>query len=370
MKNRKLLAAIGLLFLVALVVIGIRFLNNKPTEVQPQEIKIGAILPLTGFVAYLGEEERNVLMMAQEEINAKAGETKVSIQIEDSSTTAKDGVSAYQKLRLNNIQQMITSLTLVSEAVKPLCEQDKVLQVALSVSPDIAKEGKTLIRPYYGLEEEMRVTADYLSKLGAKRVAALYINTPEYNPGINTYFKNFLAAKNITFVGSETYEFTDKSVRNQLLKLRALEPDYIMTGDFGYMYPTMLKEAQTLGVREKIFGGLGMMTAPSMPPELTKGIYFTSPNCVIQATPKYVEFAARYEKRFGKKVTFDGVYTYDAFYFLYNNLKAGKMNYAALLNQTYEGISGKIEIDNTGTGKVDVSVARFDDAGKWTKVAP
>jgi ABC-type branched-subunit amino acid transport system substrate-binding protein len=301
-------------------------------------------------------------------VNLKKDSPKVQIVFEDSRSTAKDGVSAYHKLRLQNIQYIITSLTIVSEAVRPLSEKDNVLQIALSVHPDIAKSSNTLLRIYYGLEDEMKLIADYLSEVGAKKVAALYVNTPEDDLAINYYFKSYLASKNIEFIGSETYEFADKSLRNQLIKLKALNPDFIMTIDFGYMYPTMLKEAQSLGIREKILGGLGMMTAPSMPTELTKDIVFASASFVIDPTERYLEFDKRYEQKYGKRVTFDGVYTYEAFYILHENLRMGTTRYENFLSRTFDGISGKMFIDSTGTAKVDISIAKFDNTGKIVKL--
>lgn len=366
-KNKAIWVVTGAIIVAVFIIVGI-YLTQKTVPEERQAIKIGAILPLTGPLSFLGEEERNVLLMAQEEINSTKDSPKIQIVFEDSKGSAKDGVSAYQKLRLQKIQYMITSLTIVSEAVNPLCQQENILQIALSVHPDIARKGKNLLRPYYGLEDEMKLMVEYLFKLGTKRVAALYINTPEDDVAINQYFKNYLVSKGMMLIGRETYEFVDKSVRTQLLKLKALNPEFIMTIDFGYMYPTLLKEAQSLGIREKILGGLGMMTAPPMPVELIRGITFASASFVIDPTPNYTEFAKKYEKKYGRHVTFDGVYTYDACYILYGGLRTGKSKYQDFLNKTYDGISGKMLIDDSGTGKVEISIARFDDSGKKIKI--
>lgn len=334
----------------------------------PTSIKIGAILPLTGYVSYLGEEEKNVLLMAQQEINANPANPTLEIEIEDSKSSAKDGVSAYQKLRLQSIKYFLTALTIVSQAVQPLCEQEHFLQFALSIHPDIAKAPQYLFRPYYGLETEMKLVADYLPKRKAKKVAALYINTPEAQVTMDKYFKKNLNANQIQLIGTETYGFTDKTVKNQLLKLKKLNPDFIVTVDFGYMYPIILKEAQTLGIRQKIIGGLGMMTAPPMPSTLTEGILFASASFVITPSTKYQDFAKKYEARYKKKVTFDGVYTYDSVRMLYSHIKEQGDNTNSLLNTTYQGISGPIHIDAEGTGQVDISLAQFDKTGKIQKV--
>ncbi|RKZ22128.1 hypothetical protein DRQ18_03210, partial [bacterium] len=52
---------------------------------QEKVIKIGAILPLTGRTAFLGEGERNALLLAVEEINKEGiNGKKIELIIEDS----------------------------------------------------------------------------------------------------------------------------------------------------------------------------------------------------------------------------------------------------------------------------------------------
>jgi branched-chain amino acid transport system substrate-binding protein len=360
MKMKKKITI--LLIILAVIVAGIAiYFAQKPNE--PETIKIGAILPLTGELSYLGEEEKNILRLAEEEINSKNEEPKVKIIIEDSKSTSKDGVSAYHKLRLEKIDGMVISLTIIAESVKPLYEKDNILTAVLSIHPEITKDTKNTLRIYYGLEDEMKLMADFLKYKNAKKVAALYIDTPEDRIGIEKYFKSYLAKNGIEYLGSETYTFSDKSVRSQLLKLKSLNPDFIMTIDFGYMYPTILKEAEALGIREKILGGLGMMTAPKMSNNLTKDIYFAAGGFVISPTSKFIEFANKYKQRFGKDLTFDGVYTYDAFYILFNVLKIKQRKKENFLNKTFEGISGKIFIDEEGKAKVDIKIGQYDDKG-------
>lgn len=367
MKKTKVFSILMLVVFVSLSLLLIPGCKNKKAK-EPETIKIGAILPLTGYLAYLGQEEKNVLLLAQKTINSSSESIKLEILFEDSKTTAKDGINAYQKLRQNNLSGVITSLTIVSEAILPLAKKDKTIQFTLSVHPDIAKDSQWAIRAYYGLEHEMKLMAAYLGSIGVKKVAALYINTPEDNVAINNYFKNYLKEQNIDLIGQETYDFTSKSVNNLLLKLKDLNPDFIMTIDFGYMYPTILKEAQDLGIRNKILGGLGMMTAPSMPVDLTEGLIFTSASFIFEKSPEYLNFVKTYESEYGIKPTFDGIYTYDIIRMLFENLKNDKNGRDAFLNITYRGLSGNIYIDETGTGKVDISILKYDEKGNLTKL--
>lgn len=344
------------------------FLGQGSTQETPDTVRIGAVLPLTGQLSYLGEEERNVILMAQEEINSNSSTPNLEVVIEDSKSSAKGGVSAYRSLRRKGIKPVITSLTVVSEAIKPIAKKEGVIQMVLSVHPDIAKSSDNVIRPYYGLEVEMKKMSSYLKSKDAERVSALYVNTPESKVAINEYLRPELKSFGGTLVGEETYSIQDRSVRNQLVKLKSEKPSYIMTIDFGNKYPTILKEASSIGVRENILGGLGMMTAPEMPDELTQGLTFAAASFVVDPSDNYLDFSKKYEREYGRKPTFDGVYTYDTVKMLYEALRDGKVRKKELLSTTYKGVSGNIKIDSTGTGKTEVSLGRYDSNGNIMEV--
>jgi len=128
----------------------------------------------------------------------------------------------------------------------------------------------------------MKLVANYIASQGAKRIATLYVNTPENDAGINQHLKNFLEAENIVIVGGRTYEFTDTSVQQQLEALKSLNPDYIVTIDFGLMYPTMLRQASALGIRDQMLGGLGIMVTPPVPRELSNGFTFAASSFFVR----------------------------------------------------------------------------------------
>jgi branched-chain amino acid transport system substrate-binding protein len=331
-------------------------------------IRIGAILPLNGPVSFMGAEQRNVLLMAQQEINSRKTGPRVELIFEDSKGGGSDAILAYDKLRRQNVKYVVTTLTAPSEAVKPLCERDRIVQVALSVHSDLSNSTKFMIRPYYGLADEMKFIASYIASQGGKRMATLYVNTPENDAAINQHLKNFLKAENIVIVGRRTYEFTDTSVQPQLEALKSLNPDFIVTIDFGLMYPTILRQASALGIRDKILGGLGIMVTPPLPRELSNGFTFAASSFFVEPTRNYTRFARAYQARYKSKVTFDGVYTYDALQILYHSLCHGGDTVSNLRNRAFHGISGKITIDTTGSGHVAMDLGRFNNKGKIVRV--
>lgn len=78
--------------------------------VKKEEIKIGAILPLTGSAAPYGINAQRGIQLALEEVNNKGGinEKKVEVLFEDSKTDPKEAVAALQKIgQVNKIRFVI-----------------------------------------------------------------------------------------------------------------------------------------------------------------------------------------------------------------------------------------------------------------------
>jgi branched-chain amino acid transport system substrate-binding protein len=86
---------IGLAIIVAIVGIWISTIKEK----EPKVYKIGAILPLTGNLAILGEPEKNGMSLAEEIINQQGGINGRPIKIifEDSKGQPKEAVSIANK---------------------------------------------------------------------------------------------------------------------------------------------------------------------------------------------------------------------------------------------------------------------------------
>ncbi|HDR68318.1 MAG TPA: amino acid ABC transporter substrate-binding protein, partial [Bacteroidaceae bacterium] len=154
MKQKQIVTTIFTLIILLFGCIGCEKKNDDV-------IRIGAILPLTGNLAYLGEEEKNVLTILQEQIN-ETEDTKVLFMFEDSKGNARDGLTAYNKLRSQNVNYYITSLTIVARAVAPLIDRNNHLQFVLSIDPSITPDYSNTIQLYYNIADEMNVIADYI----------------------------------------------------------------------------------------------------------------------------------------------------------------------------------------------------------------
>lgn len=74
--------------------------SEPPAVVKSETVKFGAILPLTGTLANIGDGMKNAMLLAVREINGQGGINGkiVELVIEDSACNPSNGVSAATKL--------------------------------------------------------------------------------------------------------------------------------------------------------------------------------------------------------------------------------------------------------------------------------
>ncbi len=361
---KKFCTVLVLVFLVTTAFITTSCDKKKDDDV----IRIGAILPLTGELSYLGIEEKNTLELLQSNINQD--KMKIEFVFQDSKGNAKDGLTAYTYLNNKNIKYYITSLTVVARAIAPKCLEDNNIQFSLSIDPTLAREYENVISIYYNIGDEMNKIANHFSRIGAKRIGGLYINTSESRYAIENILKEELEKRNIELIHTESYDFSTKSFKDQLLKLGESNVEYIHTIDFGYLYPVILKEAYNYNLLSKIVGGLGIMTAPQMSKELTSNLIFVTASFEINPNDDYSRFQEQYNSLYGRNSTFDGVYCYDTGKFLIDILLSGKnITFENFTNKKFSGISGDIIIDSFGVSHVELKLANFNDKGDVVEFA-
>jgi len=367
-KNKKVLFGIVAAVAVLCVVVALVVNRGGQTEKDKDVIKIGVILPLTGPSAYLGEDMRNSLLLAQEKINATEGNQKIAFVFGDSAGVAKDGVAAWQKMRLENIKYLITNTTQVTEAVNQICKNEIHLQVALCLHPEITFQTENLIRCYYGHEQEMEEVLLFFAKRDIKKIAFLYVDAPAAKFVIEELFIPKLKEASIEISAVETYRMTDTSFRDSLVKVNASSPEFIFMLDYGNLFSIILRDAEQLGIRKKIMGGLHFATAPDIPHELKADCIFVAPLYLLGENKAYTDFVKEYQSKHTTDITPYGVFGYDTALLLSEHLNNGTATKSQIVNSTFEGISGKIQFDNTGCGKAELTLATFDRDGKIRRV--
>lgn len=93
--------SVSLVVVALVIIVGVALLSRShSSEVLANTITLGAVLPITGIAAPVGEAERNAISLAAKEINASGGVGGRPLQliVEDDGTDATKSVTATQKL--------------------------------------------------------------------------------------------------------------------------------------------------------------------------------------------------------------------------------------------------------------------------------
>ena len=127
-------------FLIAIIPIGVILLLTISGCVEQKEsIKIGAILTMTGSAANIGEEVRDGLNLAIEEVNARGGINGRNIELilEDCKTDANESIRIFNNMEANNPPHVYLTITsLISLAIAPLAEENSAPHVVLVSAAD------------------------------------------------------------------------------------------------------------------------------------------------------------------------------------------------------------------------------------------
>jgi len=315
------------LIILAVIVAGIAiYFIQKPKE--PETIKIGAILPLTGPLAFMGTPVKNGMELAKEMINEellKEGKNyRFEIIIEDSKGDPKTGVTNLQHLLVTHNPKIITAfLTGVCLAIKPIAEKEKILFFAQTVSPVIAKDRNYTFRFHYSFKEEGKKIAEYLNKKIMKKeiktIGFIYSNDPSTTYEVEEIIIQNLLLENRKIL-KESFHVGEKDFKGIVSKIKTHSLDAIGVFGYGPDVRSILKVLAELRVNEDkiIFGNLGFIEIDKVPYEIVKNAIFALPPFLISShkDQKILQFENKYKARWGEIQSYSAYYAYDLMYFI------------------------------------------------------
>jgi len=331
-------------------------LSREKTPAEEESIKIGAILPLTGEIATLGQSAKTGLELAVEQINKEGGINGRNLEVifEDGRCDAKEATSAANKLV--NVDKVPVIFGAVCSsgtlAAAPIVESGKtILFSPCSSSPDITNAGDYIFRNYPSDNFQGKESAKFIyNNLELKNVALLYCLS-DWCMGIAEVFKPAFSELGGTVVVEESYEQTDRDLKTQLTKIKQSNPDIIYF--LGYTEAAIigLKQIKELGINAKILGA-DAWDDPKIAEEAkdaAEGILFTVPS-----TPLSEEFKTAMEVKTGTKtITACTPQIYDGVNIIAELMRKVGTDSTKIKDElykvtNYEGVSGIITLDKNG----------------------
>lgn len=325
---------------------------------RAEEVRIGAIVPLSGVRADAGQYVKSGLELALQDLGTrKDNKHKISLLTEDSHYEAKTAVTAYVKLSKVDGVRFIIGPASSGEvlSVAPLSERDRVILLLYgSQSDEVSSAGKLIFRLIHNAAQDAPFFAPVVARqLRGNKLHFLMTVTSFTEP----YMRLF--KREIERAGAETglvqeYMQGSGDYRVQLLKLKAAGATDIMILAIPADTGRILKEAQEVGLKAQWYN-IGVETSEmiKIAGNAAEGLLYPYSYDPESDVPEVRTFAQNYHARFGSEPDTQAANAYDALMLLSHCFEKVGTSTAAVkeclyATRDYHGASGIFSINSAG----------------------
>ncbi|MGQ9627574.1 MAG: ABC transporter substrate-binding protein, partial [Anaerolineae bacterium] len=286
---------------------------------EAKPIKVGILCPLTGGIAALGEEQKNAVEMAVEEINAAGGllGRKLITQLEDEEWKPELAASMTQKLINDGVDVIIGGMS--SSATMsggPIAEANEVLMISPWSTNPKAAEGDWIFRACFSDEFQGAIQAKFIiEKLKAKKIGQLLDVSDDGSKG-----QGEVVQKTVKELGGEifveSYGKGDKDFRAQLTKLKGMNLDALDTPNYYGEVALIRVQMKELGFNIPTVGGDGVDHPDffKIAGDAADGMMITTHYSPDDPRPAVQEFRKKYEAKYKATPASTAALSYDAVY--------------------------------------------------------
>ena len=234
--------------------------QSKPTATSTPlpPFVIGVMESVTGPGETYGTVAVQAKQMAVDEINAAGGVNgrRLEFVVEDSQCSAKDAISAYNKLTdVDGVKIILgTSCSGAMLGAAPLAEADGVILFSgLASNPDIANAGDYIFRTQISDVQVGIDTGNVLWADGVRELATITEAT-DYAEGVRRTSVEQFEKRGGAVVAGERYGSDVADFRSQLTKLLNADPDALhIAPQSEFAAGTIIKQAWELGYEGPIY---------------------------------------------------------------------------------------------------------------------
>ncbi|MBN1991259.1 MAG: ABC transporter substrate-binding protein [Anaerolineae bacterium] len=312
-------------------------------------IKIGAILSLSGSTMYVGEETRDGMLLAVDQINTWGGVNgqKIELIIADSQADPLKGEAAFNTIEATHHPILYAStLSGVSIALAPLAQKNQVVLIGLATTaPEFTRQNEWVFRYFSTARDEVPPILAILAELRVKNLGVIYID--------DAFGRSFFVLARAEFekaggvVSGESFDGQSLNFQKQLARLKNTEAIYVAVNP-GHL-ESLFKQVQEAGYNGPILaaGNASVPAVRSLPE--ANGVYVVAP--IIYA-PDFLyarEVSEKYEAKYGKPFNHYAAGGYDLIKLLAGLLEGKEISreqVKKLLEQgfTYPGVFGELNV--------------------------
>lgn len=204
------------------------FAARAQTSGEP--IKVGAIVSATGVGAGLGVPERNGLLMAEKDINAKGGINgrPLKIIVEDDASNPDTALSKANDLIFGQkvVALLGPSLTASTVAVGGVTSANKIPQIAFTgIGPAVERQRKCVAHVLPPQRLNAQALLEYAKSIKATKIGVLH--DAGYGNVVMAELKPLADKYGVKLVAVEKFEIGATDTTTQAAKVKAARPDAV-----------------------------------------------------------------------------------------------------------------------------------------------
>ena len=350
--------------------------GNKQTG---NTIKIGVNMELSGAAGGYGNQQKQGIQMAVDEINDAGGinvngkKKKIDLIIKDNKTATSTSASVAAQLANNDKVSAIIGPATTNAGTAQTPNITKAAVPGLSPSatdPDYTLQKNGKVQPYvfracYQNNFQGGTVAKFTyNNLRARRVAILGDNSTDYGTGLAKAFKNHFKGK---IVAHQTFAAGDKDFNAVLTSFKSKKADAIFVPGYYSEVGLIIKQARQAGINVPIVGTDGMAD-----PQLVKiagaknatNVYYTTPFSTMASkkNPTAAKFMKAYQAKYHQVAPTFSALAYDSVNMvkqaIENEKSADSKKVAAGLAKikNFDGVTGTITIDKDHNAQKPIAI--------------
>jgi len=351
---------IVLAFAILVVIVGVIITGCSR---EPKEISIAIASSITGDLAANGKDMMNGALMAFEEVNSQGGilGSKIKAEVFDDEGIPKNAVSIANKIAANKqIVGVVGHLTsgCMSAAAPVYARNGLPVIMPVPTNPKITQQGyANLFRIPATDDDQGPFMARFVLHTQKNARVAVVSDLTTYGEGLASAFRKTLSEEGGNVVAYEGVQKEQRDFRTLIAKMR--NADYVFLGATYDLGAPFAKQMRELGLNATILSGDGCYSTAfiELAGAAAEGtiVSFIAPD--RSSSEATIDFFGKYEKKYGKVVSFAPL-GYDAAHTLVEGIKkAGKVNRQSIIDAlhgddfTWNGITGVIQFDKQGDNK-------------------
>ena len=346
---------------------------------KPEVFKVGLMAPMTGDIAYLGEELKKLVEFVQEDVNANGGVGGVPIEFiaEDSQGTAAGATTAFRKLQsVDNVDAMIGPLfsSCLLSIINDINEYEVPTLVGTTANPGIYSENGYVFSIDVKQSTVAQAEVDFMRSKGFTKLALL----GQYNDMTITKFELFnelFSSAGGEVVAEESFQTGKDEFRTELTKIKESGAEVI------YIYvdtPELIKIVRQMtelgldenlwictdfqAIQEDVFTEIGEVVDGRLS-------YATGNPPANEETQAVLDaFKAKYEAKFGEEPSSLTCLMYDCIDILIKAAESsgeysGQGLRDAIYNNTqgYIGTTGPVSYNTDGSCERVTAILVYED---------